>query len=696
MAILKTFSGALIGSTSTGYLFGTNYPSDYNYFAFLGQNNYALIEDSIDTTLYLAESTNDSVSLVPFYEKKLPFLNSLKKNVSHDFSSSLLYTNYPRLNAKFNYKNVDTDKEVFSTQIMNHGFNSNLDFDDAYNISNYTKFNIGADTYHLFTVPDRDGIAGGNQSTTTNSFNTAPTTAVILAKGLTLQTAEFITYKSSLYAMNLVSINADEQVIYLKGTSDPVNETSDSEYLNTYAIDRLYALSFNTVANQGVFSFNSLKDLITEGPSDYTTRAFNLGAHATISYLGLDSFNKDCFGVFSNHANSNNQIVIDFLKIDYNQLASATTYTNSASGEYKYLNCFEIHTVLLDADSSVLSDYASQHNVTPSKLYNFDPTTPNQYWFYLPYFKNNGNLALIAVNWDKSELIFADGFTFHYDLLASTQINGGLPGDTSAVCVNPSTIISASPANYAAAYFSQYLPYVTQGQYLHFTFNYIDKSFYDAIYPLRSTLLNKTISFSINTSSPEQLTYQNVSDFPSLNCLPIKNSSNNIEELAVIQPTQLSFYFYSPANAWISSHQEPGTFSEFTLDSYGRRWGIEAPVLSLYTSIIEHYTAMYRSYPVNLHLISQTLPRSTSVEFQNSAIVYSGQNINNNLLVNAYDHQGNRIEADIIVVIEGSNMQFTNGGGTEASATTSANGDTVIPVTITGPGYVNVTVSYNF
>ena len=77
-------------------------------------------------------------------------------------------------------------------------------------------------------------------------------------------------------------------------------------------------------------------------------------------------------------------------------------------------------------------------------------------------------------------------------------------------------------------------------------------------------------------------------------------------------------------------------------------------------------------------------------------IVYSGVDISNNLLVNAYDHLGNRIQADIIVIIEGSNMQFTNGGGTQASSTTSTNGDTVIPVTITGPGYVNVTVSYNF
>lgn len=696
MAILKTFKGNLIGSSGTTYLFGTNYGSDYNHFALLGKNNYALIEDSADTTLYLADSANDSVSMVPFYEKNLPFISNLKKNVSHDFSSSMLFTNYPRLNAKFNYQDIGTDKEVYSTQIMNHSFNSNLDLDDAYTISNYKKFNIGDDTYHLFILPDRDGIAGGNQGNTSNGYNTAPTTSLVLAKGNTLAESQYIVYDLSNEVMNLLSVNTDEQVIYLKGTVDAIYEVADSEYMHNYSIDRLYAIHFNIVANEGVFSFDDLKTLFTEGPSDYSLNQFNFGAHATISYLGLDSFEKDCFGLFLNRPNSNDQLTIEFFKIDYNQLATATTYTNGPSGQYAYLNCFETHSILLDANSDVLTDYASQHNVTPTKLYNFDATAPNQYWFYLPYFKNNGNLSPIAVNWDKSELTFSNSFTLHYDILSSVQINGGIAGDTSAVISNPAPILSTVANNFAAPYFAQYLPYITDGEYLHLTFNYIDKDYYSTIYPAETTLFNNTISFSIDVNAPQNLQYENSSNIPSLNSIVLKNASSEIQELVVIQPDALKFYFYNTANGWLETHAEPGTFSEFTLDSYYRRWAVEAPILSIYSSIIQHYNAMYREYNVNLHLISQTLPRSTSIAFQNTTAVYAGTNISNNLLINAYDHQGNRIAADVVVVIEGSNMQFTNGGGTEASLTTSANSETVVPVTITGPGYVNVTASYNF
>ena len=694
MAILKTFKGNAIGSTAAFYLFGTNNDAtDYNYLTLLGKNNYALLEDSNNTTLYLADSTNDSVSMVPFYQKELSFLQEFKKNISHDFSSSLIYTNHPRLTAKFNYSDINTDEEVFSTQIMNHSFDSNLDIDDSYNISNYVKFNIGSETYHLFQHPDRDGIGGGAQYS--NTYNTAPTSSLILAKGPNLNQAEYITFKSQTKAFNILSVNTDEQVIYLKGTYGTYRDASDSEYIFNYGLDHLYALPFNTIANQSEFSFGELKDLFIEDPA-YVNSIAQYGNTSTISYLGK-SLDKDCFALFGNTPNSSNQLVVQFFKVDYNQLATATAYTTADCGVYKFLNCFETYSVLLDADPDVLLDYARQHNITPTKCYNFDQTTPNQYWFYLPYFRNNGNLTPIAVNWDKSELDFASSFTFHYDILSTHSMESATQGDTSAITINPGSLTPAMSNDYGSAFFANYKASITQGQYLHFGFNFIDKAYYDEIHPLRSTLLSNSISFAIDTSSPQTITsYINKSQLSSLSSLLLKDDSGVPTELAVITPSSLNFYFYNPASGWVLSHSEPGTFSEFSLDSYGRRWAIEAPVLPVFDTVIDHSYAYIREYNCNLHLISQTLPRSTSVEFQNTSVVYAGVNILNNLLVNAYDHLGNRLEADVIVIIEGSNMQFTNGGGTEASTTTSVNGDTLIPVTITGPGYVNVTVSYNF
>jgi hypothetical protein len=102
-------------------------------------------------------------------------------------------------------------------------------------------------------------------------------------------------------------------------------------------------------------------------------------------------------------------------------------------------------------------------------------------------------------------------------------------------------------------------------------------------------------------------------------------------------------------------------------------------------------------YDVRLHLLSQVLPYTTSVAFQNTNITYTNVNINNNLLINAYDEQGNRIETSVLITMEGSNIEFDTsiGGGTTTIVTTSANTDTVVPVVITGPGYANVSVSFD-
>ena len=171
--------------------------------------------------------------------------------------------------------------------------------------------------------------------------------------------------------------------------------------------------------------------------------------------------------------------------------------------------------------------------------------------------------------------------------------------------------------------------------------------------------------------------------------------NNSYDELLCITPDSLKSYYYTRANGWTAAYSDSGLFSEVAIDSYSRRWAIESPIYGTAENLITHGNAYVDQYNVNLHLISQVLPYTTSVAFSNPNVTYAGVDIPNTLVINAYDQQGSRIAVDVVVNIEGTNMVFAADNSTATSIVTSAATDTQLDVTITGPGYANVSVSFD-
>lgn len=685
MAIIKQYKGTRIGSSVTSYwLSGNSQPSYSNYFDLLEDQNFALIEDSNDNTLYFADSSNDSVNLNPNYNKKLSFSKHMKKNVLHGFNSNLLFTTKPKIQAKFNQISVANDFDVRSTQLENHSFLSNLDLDDAYNSGNFHQFSIGADNYSLFVLPDRDGTGGGSPT----NYTTTCGSQVILAKGDDLSTAEYIQYGNDDFAFDLVTVNVEEQLIYLK--SNIYYSTSSDRNFVDYPSEIIHVLPFKVLSLDAEFSFDDLIYLFRS--SGNLLSLAERGSRVGIYYIGQNSQDKDCFLTVQNTeyylSTKANVLQLNFFKIDYATLKSATTATSYNSNSISVLDCVEAHSIDLAADQAVLTDYAWQHNPIPTKLINFEPTTPNDYWFYIPMFKNNGYFSPIAINWDKGEPTWANNFTLHENLITT---------DTTSVLVNPLDYTgNTALVNNMAAFLAHTYSYTTSSNDLHFTFNFMDKSLFDEIIPAQTTLLTNTASFVIDPNNPQSVTFTGVSNVPSLNCMLLKDDTNNsYSELICITSDSLKSYFYTRANGWTASYSEPGLFSELAVDSYSRRWAIESPLYSSADRLMTHGYAYLEQYNVNLHLISQVLPYTTSVAFQNTNLTYSGTDILNNLIINAYDQQGSRIAVNVIVNIEGTNMVFTTDSSTVTEITTSANSDTTLGVTITGPGYANVSVSFD-
>jgi hypothetical protein len=700
MAILKTLKGNRVGSTYGGYWFGSagtgsTSRTDHNYYDHFKGNNYALIEDSLDNTLYFADSSNDSVNMNPNFSKAIPFAHLFSKNISHAFAAKNLYTaNSPRLVASYNDTSSEVDEEIYSTQYMNYSFKHNLDLQEAYQSGNYRQFQINNDNFYLFIIPNRDGVASGSQST---NDNTAPTSMLILAQGDTLETSTYITksfnYTPTPSNLDIVSVNKDEQIIYLSGLIDTYRNAVDGEYLSSnYSGQIMIAIPFNIVSLNNQFSFGEAKIIVREFAPYSNNTGFNYGYYYNIHYIGRDNSDKDCFLIIANqnrNATQPTQRSCLFLKIDYTQFQSATTMIENAYAEVGYLDCFEVKEIILDADPSNSNHYADQFNSSISKFYNFDPTTPNSLWAYLPLFKNNGNMTIAAINWDKSQPLWTDNFTLHQDVLG---------GQTFTDVVNPYTITPNLSRSYGAGKESGYKLFLSQGNKLNLIFNYVSKPFYDDVTTNQTLLLNNCLTFDVDATAPTNLTYENVSQIPALASMILKDpDNNNYHELFVIEPLSYSSYSYTTENGWTSNVSQNVQLTEVVFDSYSRRWGIEHSPLTQYEELVNHSYMYLHEYDVKLHLLSQVLPYTTSIAFQNTNITYTNVNINNNLIINAYDEQGNRIETSVLITMEGSNIEFdaSIGGGTTTIVTTSANTDTVVPVVITGPGYANVSASFD-
>lgn len=685
MALIKKFVGNEIGSTSASYFIAGSSATNTNYVTFLEGANYALVEDPHENVLYFSNSSNDSYTLVPNYDRELDFKNVFKSNLRHGFSSSLLFTSRPTMKARFNFTDIENDEEIYTSQISNRTFKNNLDLEDVYLGGNFQTHQVADKTYTFLSLPDQN-----NSTDASSTYNTSPSSSVYIIEGNDYSSCNYITYDNPDRSLEILHVDTTNQIIYLGAVHDNVYGTVASERMfNQYAAEGLYALPYKTVETDGVFEFEPLVNLI------YDTNTFSNsareGAIITISYMGQAADNADCFMLVHNSASkltatglTETQLGIDFLKINPNQVRSSTT-TFSLNNEYTALDCFQHYLVSLNADVNTASDYSpTQYNVTPSKGYNFDPAAPNDYWYYLPYFSNANVLKLLAIEWDKSSPTWdSNAFTLHENLTSSL---------TSTDLGNPQPEIAALQ-NYGAAYEAHYSVYLTSNNRLHFTFNHIDYALYADV---TQGSLTKTLSLSVDTTSPQTLTLETTSTIPSLNSLLLKNyDDGTFSEIAVLTPTGCNYYVYNPTNGWTLANSEPGTFSEFTTDSLQRRWAFKAPINGVYNEVASEGYFYSRLHNCELHLISQVLPYTTSVEFANTDVTYAGITIQNTLVINAFDSAGARVEKDVTLTIQGSNMVFDEQTqATQQTVTTSTNSDTSVSVYITGPGYVNVSASF--
>ena len=200
------------------------------------------------------------------------------------------------------------------------------------------------------------------------------------------------------------------------------------------------------------------------------------------------------------------------------------------------------------------------------------------------------------------------------------------------------------------------------------------------------------LTLSINAADFSDLSYHSNLAFPA--CAYAPQDADNTRWF-VIEASSANLYTFS-AGGWTKAASEAGTCRTIGQDQDARYWTLmqNASDYANVSTVADHLLGSQKPFDVSLHLLSADLPASVSVEFADDTITYAGSDLTKNLLVNAYDGDGNRVAKSVVLKITGSNAVFQSNSATSLTTSTLAGGDLTVPLTISGAGFINISASF--
>jgi hypothetical protein len=696
MPILKKSSAI----TYLPYEIATNSGLKNNYFQQYAKNyNTLLVEDEPQSVLYIDGNAHESTSLVPFFDKTPNALNALRTDTSTMYEKNTLLTKYSFANASVQTNVTVTNQSEYGASnnvgLLTHG--KAADLTNTISTGLLQSVIINGETYTFYLTKEYPIDAGG-------AYYSYAYQKLVMVQGNSLENPTAVAQYTfpitsgdySSYTANptcaFLHIDTTNRYIYFLDFSRQVN-SNVLAYMN-----KLIALKFNVPDLDGDLSFPSAPlRLIANTASDlvpYPTLA-RVRNNNIISFCGIDAFNNLVFVEQYNRSDTNT----------YPRPAAAGVAANKYWLRFhivKYSGGTPTVTRKIDLSSSwdigaTPSPWAPGHAASmvsyPSHFIS-DATTPTLKRSILVLPQQDSKVAPVVITWDSSlDSSSVINNPFAMDILDPTNIT--YPGSATSLdyvnlkyddVVSNANSVYQTMAGFQKAFIStlnsvKYLTFFTSWKYQR----------------------NLNVAESIDTDKLNAICYKltNLDTNPTLEFVqsfPIQALdyflSDSDTTLNVIDTNGLSFYSLTP-NGWVNTSTETGVFTSIALDSFGRLWAAKISNRD-YTQWDQPYSIYARPFydpKLELHIIPRTTAITTSVSFENVNQEYNGVNINNTLLVNAYNSLGQRIETQVLLSIEGPNIVF-QAGGTQLTVTTSTIQNTSVPVVITGPGYVNVTASF--
>lgn len=656
--------------------------------------NSLLIEDEDQSTLYLDGEAYESTSLVPFFEKKPQAFNATRQDISTMYEKNTLFT-----------------RDSFASAcVQTHSLVT-------------TQNNYAADNNVCLTTLSKAADLTGNMSTA-------------LLQTVTIQGQKFTFYLTRHWPRVLVSAgsydSAEHKIIMIQGDSYE-NATAIAEYsipldnadsaIPTYTFlyidtnnryiyfldnarrngaytysqeyfNKVVALKFNIPSLDGVLNFPSAPIVLIHNRATSFVAAPTLPRNnqtSIISFCGVDAYNNLVFmeqynkaAPYPRTATPPNKYWLRFHSVKYSSGApNATPRTVDISSSWD-----------IGASPSAWAPGHSPSMVSYPTKFIADTTNPALKRSLLVLPQQTYQVAPIVITWDSS-LDSSNTSTTPFSMAPLNQANLTYPAGTNSldyIDIRYDNVVTSASSAYQTIYGFQkaIVSNLAGSTYVTFFTSWKYQVNMDVAKTLATRKVNAICYKLTNLQTAPALEY--VQSFP-IEALDYFLTDSDTT-LNVLDNDGISFYSLTP-NGWVNTSREVGVFTSIALDSFGRLWGSKIAGRS-YLQWDQPYSVWTRPFydpKLELHIIPRTTAFTTSVSFQNIDQEYNGVNINNTLLVNAYNSAGQRIQTSVLLSIEGANMVFED-GGTQITVTTSPTLNTSVAVVITGPGYVNVTASF--
>jgi len=410
-----------------------------------------------------------------------------------------------------------------------------------------------------------------------------------------------------------------------------------------------------------------------------------------IFYAGTNNAGEYCFLM---SIENNGQINLDGNGFGHTTVYNASNYTKTNLGQYlfyKYNAGTNILTLLADrrGNQGFVGNVALTTNIADAQLNTYTPThfeaspiggETDIYYAYVPCFGPKADaptLSFLLLVWNKANdtltmeicSVTMAGIDTISDYVTYKQYN-----DTTNQQMRLNCVLTKSGADYYLSVF-----------YSHTS---------PAMLALNTTATWKKITtFAIDSSDFSSLTYHSSDTFPVLGWAP--QNINNTRLMCLFE-NEASIYDWT-AGGWTKTAYEAGYFTGMTFDDQGRYWAVSVSSTDIPAQSADGNFASgsFKTFEVNTHVISSSLPNLVSCVWQDSGdFVFTGANLSKNLVVNTYDSDGDRVAKSVRLEITATHAVFTSNGTTTLTTTTSAAGDTLIPVTISGAGFINISASF--
>lgn len=478
--------------------------------------------------------------------------------------------------------------------------------------------------------------------------------------------------------LDVLTVDTTNQVIYFYARF--TRPATTYYYFNK---QDLYRASYTTNAVDGSLSVSNPVRMGGMNPA-FTGGATYIEDQPRF-YAGLNNAGKPCFLSFcENQVNLNSSAI----NTAYND---ADPYTSDYAGFWRKTVSGISNKLTFDvydagADSAVriadLSLDTSLHDIgrrvngnqAPS---HFEPSPiageDDIYYAFMIAFGLNGEVGLLRFKWDKANDTFEQAYLD--DLELNTWWNDNFSSVTNyfwSYSVS-STILTNDGAG------KMFISLVTQ---------HLDESI---ISQADSKSQNMAV-FELDTSDMATLSHFQTVSSP---CLRMVSANENNTKLLSIEPGAMKVWSWTAAG-WSATFTSAGNYYGVGEDESGNLWGMStnsANIMSTGVTPFAFDSAM-NEVSYTLEFLSPDLPNSVSVEFVDSTIAYAGVDLTKNLRVNAYDPAGDRIAKQCVLKISSSNAVFTSNNAAELTVTTSDAADTIVSLTIDGPGFINVSASF--